>query len=65
MAGNFACGGERRECHESGDSHQYAVCGQVIAGWHDFKLFRSIPLDQLKLPVYDDFRAPERLFGES
>lgn len=29
--------------------------GQVIVGWHDFKLFRSIPLDQLNLPVYDDF----------
>ena len=37
--------------------------GQVIVGWHDFKLFRAIPLDQLNLPVYDDFRAPERLFG--
>ena len=35
----------------------------MIVGWHDFKLFRAIPLDQLKLPVYDDFRAPERLFG--
>ena len=37
--------------------------GQVIVGWHDFKLFRSIPLDQLNLPVYDDFAAPERLSG--
>ena len=37
--------------------------GQVIVGWHDFKLFRSIPLDQLNLPVYDDFAAPVRLFG--
>ena len=37
--------------------------GQVIVGWHDFKLFHSIPLDQLNLPVYDDFAAPERLSG--
>ena len=37
--------------------------GQVIVGWHDFKSFRTIPLDQLNLPVYDDFGAPERLFG--
>lgn len=35
--------------------------GQVIVGWHDFKLFRSIPLDQLNLPVYDDF-AGSRTF---
>ena len=35
--------------------------GQLIVGCHYFKLFRSSPLDQLKLPVYDDFAAPDRL----
>ncbi|HJA13969.1 MAG TPA: hypothetical protein H9796_02655 [Candidatus Butyricimonas faecavium] len=37
--------------------------GQVIVGWYDFKLFRTIPLNQLNLPVYDDFGVPERLYG--
>ena len=37
--------------------------GQVIVRWAEFKAFKSLPIEQVKLLSYDDFAAPVRLTG--
>lgn len=38
--------------------------GQVIVHWDDFRAFRALPLNEVKLMTYDDFPGPGRLRGQ-
>ena len=37
--------------------------GQVVVGWKEFSTFKSVPMDQVNLMKYNDFKNPRRLWG--